>query len=100
MYQPSFTIAGEDYESADSILTLTPMEQVLKYDILITDDQRVERLETFSVLLVSGLTLGQSITNIFIKDNDCESCIRVVDYKLATSDSPMAILIQLGGGGM
>ena len=84
------------------------MEQVLKYDILITDDQRVERLETFSVLLeiipgqdeVSGLTLGQSITNIFIKDNDCESCIRVVDYKLATSDSPMAILIQLRGGGM
>lgn len=89
MYQPSFIIAGEDYESVDSILTLVPMEQVLKYDILITDDQGVERLEAFSVLLeiipgqdeVSGLILGQSITNIFVKDNDCESCIRVVDYK-------------------
>ena len=56
------------------------MEQVLEYDIIILDDQRVERQEVFSVLLeiapgqdeVSGLTLGQSRIEVFIKDNDCE----------------------------
>ena len=56
------------------------MEQVLEHDIIILDDQRVERQEVFSVLLeiapgqdeVSGLTLGQSRTEVFIKDNDCE----------------------------
>lgn len=52
----------------------------MEYELVIFDDQRVERLEVFSLLLeiapgqdeVSGLTLGQSTTDIFIKDNDCE----------------------------
>lgn len=73
-------VAGEDYESVDSIIMLAPMEQVLKYDVVILDDQRVERQEEFSVQLeiapgqdeVSGLTLGQSRTEVFIKDNHCE----------------------------
>ena len=85
MHQPC--VAGEDYESVDSVITLAPTEQVLKYDILIVDDQRVERLEIFSVLLeiapgqdeISGLALGQSITDVFIKDNDCEPCMDVAD---------------------
>ena len=85
-YQPC--VAEEDYESVDSVITLAPMEQVLEYDILILDDQRVERLEVFSVLLeiipgqdeVSGLALGQSTTDVFIKDNDCESCMDIADY--------------------
>lgn len=73
----NFFIDEEDYESIDSILTLAPMEQVLEYEITIFDDQRVERLEVFSVLLEIApgqgeLTLGQSTTHIFIKDNDCE----------------------------
>lgn len=61
---------------------LAPMEQVLEHDIIILDDRRVERQEVFSVLLeiapgqdeVSGLTLGQSRTEVFIKDDDCEPC--------------------------
>ena len=81
MYQPC--VAEKDYESVDSVITLPPMEQVLEYDILILDDQRVERLEMFSVLLeiapgqdeVSGLAIGQSTTDVFIKDNDCEPCM-------------------------
>jgi hypothetical protein len=80
VYYINLCVAGEDYESLDSIVTLAPMEQVLEYDIIILNDQRVERQEVFSVLLeiapgqdeVSGLALGQSITDVFIKDDDCE----------------------------
>jgi hypothetical protein len=80
VYYINLCVAGEDYESLDSVITLAPMEQVLEYDIIILDDQRVERQEVFSVLLeiapgqdeVSGLALGQSIANVFIMDNDCE----------------------------
>ena len=79
MYQ-IFHTDEDDYQNVDSIITLAPMEQFMKYGVVIYDDQRVEKLEVFSVSLeivpgqekVSGLTLGQSTTDIFIKDNDCE----------------------------
>ena len=79
MYQ-IFHTDEDDYQNIDSIITLAPMEQFMKYGVVIYDDQRVEKLEVFSVSLeivpgqekVSGLTLGQSTTDIFITDNDCE----------------------------
>lgn len=64
----------------DDVITLAPLEQILKYEIAITDDKRVEqKLEMFSVLLeivpgqeeVGGLTLVHFKTEVFIEDNDC-----------------------------
>ncbi len=91
VYYTNLCVAGEDYERLDSVITLAPMEQVLEYDIIILDDQRVERQEVFSVLLeiapgqdgVSGLVLGQSITDVFIKDNDCEPEIIISSIGIA-----------------
>lgn len=63
------------------------MEELLEYDVHILDDQRVEKLEVFTVLLeiapgqdeVSGVALARSITEVFIKDNDCEPYIDIAD---------------------
>ena len=85
-----FYVDEDDYQNVDSIIALAPMEQVLKYEIVILDDQRVEKLEVFSVILeiapgqdkISGLTLGQPTTDIFIKDNDCEPKVTITIYTM------------------